>query len=66
MTGQLLQPTSRPVLIDCDAEDYVMPPDSDVVSDTNIAVSDAEIESETEASSNEQTTDNVNVSLNWF
>ncbi len=42
------------------------PPESDVVSDTNIAVSDAEIESETEASSKEQTTDNVNVSLNWF
>ncbi len=48
MTGQLLQPTSKPVLIDCDAMDYVTPLESDVESDDV-----------SETSTDEQSTDSV-------
>ena len=61
VTGQLLQPTSKPVSIDCDAEDYVTPFGSDaagidVVSDANVAIGDAESDG---TSTEEQSTESV-------
>jgi hypothetical protein len=59
VTGQLLQPSSKPVLIDCDAVDYVTPLESDVESDANVTIGEVESDDVSETSTDEQSTDSV-------